>query len=257
MTSEFAKIKCLIIDDDAFIRELLQDKLHQYFPNVEVLSTANSGNEGLQKIATYKPELIFLDVEMTDMTGFEMLAKLTEINFQTIFITSYSHYAIKAIRFNALDYLLKPIDLGELKRAIKRFKNNARAIPQKENMALALRNNRTKNVADHMLILNTQEGILKLVLKDIVHIEGDRNYSYIYLKNNTKKLVTKTLLNLEELLGYKGFYRCHRSHILNREHIVDSKGFSVLLSNDVRVPVSRRKKKSFLAWLESHQATNS
>jgi two-component system LytT family response regulator len=250
------KIRCLIIDDDPFILDLLQDKLDQHFPDVEVLSTASNGHEGIEKIKALQPDLIFLDVEMIDMTGFEMLAQILDINFQTIFITSYSHYAIKAIRFNALDYLLKPIDLGELKRALKRFKNKTRSILQKDNMAMALLNSSTKNVAEHILVLKTQDGALKLILKDIVHIEGDRNYSYIHLKNKTKKLVTKTLCNLEELLDSKGFYRCHRSHILNREHIIDFKGISVLLSNAIRIPVSRRKKKSFLQWFESNQSTN-
>ena len=247
------KIRCLIIDDDAFIRELLQDKLDQYFPEVEVLSTATSGREGLQKIAKYKPDLIFLDVEMADMTGFEMLTQLSDITFQTIFITSYSHYAIKAIRFNALDYLLKPLDLGELKKAINRYKKHINTKPNQENLALALRNMNAKNIADHMLILKTQDGDLKLVLKDIVHIEGDRNYSYIHLNNGSKKLVTKTLSDLEELLDSKGFYRCHRSHILNREHIINnSNGTKVELSNSAKIPVSRRKKKTFLAWFEAN-----
>lgn len=255
MSSE--TIKCLIIDDDPFILELLQDKLHQYFPEIELLSTANSGRQGLQKIASYSPELVFLDVEMADMTGFEMLAQLPDIQFQVIFITSYSHYAIRAIRFNALDYLLKPIDLGELKKAIRRFQNHTRNTPQKENLKLALRNRSTDNVADHMLILRTQEGALKLILNDIVHIEADRNYSYIHLKNATKKLVTKTLSDLEELLDNKGFYRCHRSHILNSVHIMKNKGISAILSNDVQVPVSRRKKKQFSEWFEAYQVTNS
>lgn len=249
-------IKCLIIDDDPFILELLQDKLSQHFPEIEVLATANNGREGLQKIKSYKPELVFLDVEMTDMTGFEMLAQLPDINFQVIFITSYSHYAIRAIRFNALDYLLKPIDLGELKKAIRRFKNYSRSKPQKENMALALRNSSIKNVADHMLILKTQDGDLKLILNDIVHIEGDRNYSYIHLTNTTKKLVTKTLCDLEVLLDSKGFYRCHRSHIVNRTHIVKANGIFTVLSNGVQVPVSRRKKKLFTEWFEAYQFEN-
>ncbi len=256
MTSE--KINCLIIDDDPFIRELLQDKLNQYFPEVHLLSTACSGREGLQKIASLQPELIFLDVEMADMTGFEMLAQLSDITFQTIFITSYSHYAIKAIRFNALDYLLKPLDLGELKKAINRYKKHINIRPHKENLVLALRNMSIKNIADHMLILKTQDGDLKLVIKDIIHIEGDRNYSYIYLKNGSKKLVSKTLSDLEELLDSKGFYRCHRSHILNREHIINySKGTIVELSNTINVPVSRRKKKQFSEWYENNRIKNS
>lgn len=251
-----ATIKCLIIDDDPFILELLQDKLSQHFPEIELLATANNGREGLQKIEAYRPELIFLDVEMTDMTGFEMLAQLPDINFQVIFITSYSHYAIRAIRFNALDYLLKPIDLGELKKAIRRFKSQSRNKPQKDNIALALHNRNTKNVADHMLILKTQDGDLRLSIKDIVHIEGDRNYSYIHLSNTTKKLVTKTLSDLEVLLDSKGFFRSHRSHILNSVHIIKTNGFSTELSTGVKLPVSRRKKKEFASWFEEYQFEN-
>jgi two-component system LytT family response regulator len=248
-----SKIKCLIIDDDPFIRELLQDKLDEHFPEIKVLATADSGFQGIEKIKIFQPDLLFLDVEMTDMTGFEMLAQISEVKFQTIFITSYSHYAIKAIRFNALDYLLKPIDLGELKKAIRRYKTHLTNSHQKENLHLALQNLSTNNVADHMLILKTQDGALKLVLKDIVRIEGDRNYSYIHLKNGSKKLVTKTLSDLEELLDNKGFYRCHKSHIINSEHIIDAKGLSVQLSDTSKLPVSRRKMTSFLQWYESYQ----
>ena len=250
------KIKCLIIDDDPFIRELLQDKLDEHFPEIKVLATSDSGFQGIEKIKIFQPDLVFLDVEMTDMTGFEMLAQISDVKFQTIFITSYSHYAIKAIRFNALDYLLKPIDLGELKKAIRRYKTHLTNSHQQENLHLALQNLSSNNVADHMLILKTQDGSLKLVLKDIVHIDGDRNYSYIHLKNGTKKLITKTLSDLEELLDNKGFYRCHRSHIINREHIIDAKGLSLQLSNTTKLPISRRKKKPFLQWYESYLHEN-
>jgi two-component system LytT family response regulator len=251
----FYKIKCLIIDDDPFITELLQDKLNLYFPDIEVQSVANSGNKGIQEIKKYNPELVFLDVEMADMTGFEMLSQLSEINFQTIFITSYSHYAITAIRFNALDYLLKPIDLGELKKAIKRFKTNK--APQQENVLFALKNRANKNVGDHMLALKTQDGELRLVLSDIIHIEGDRNYSYIYLKNGTKKLVTKTLIELEELLDSKGFFRCHKSHIVNVKHITSySNGNYIQLSEIISIPISRRKKKLFIESFNSYKNIN-
>jgi two-component system LytT family response regulator len=254
---QLERISCLIIDDDPFIVELLQDKLSQYFPDITVLSTASSGHDGLKAIASYKPELVFLDVEMADMTGFEMLAQLSEINFKTIFITSYSHYAIKAIRFNALDYLLKPIDLGELKRAINRYKAHNKTEPQKDNMALALQNIATKNVADQMLVLKTHDGVLRLSLKEISHIQGERNYSYIYLKGDKKKLVTKTLIELEDLLDSKGFYRSHRSYIVNAAYITDaSAGFFVQVSDTLKIPISRRKKKHFLAWFGTYQLAN-
>ncbi len=249
-----SNIRSLIIDDDPFIKDLLQDKLNQYFPEVEVMTTASSGTEGLQKIATYKPDLIFLDVEMADMTGFEMLAKLGQINFQTIFITSYSHYAIKAIRFNALDYLVKPIDLGELKQAIKRYKTNVRHNKQPGNIQQALVNLKTKNAADQTLILQTQEGELKLVLKNIVRIEGERNYSYICLSNNKKKLTTKTIGDIEELLNDKGFFRCHKSHLVNFVHIKSYQNkITVVLSDDIEIPIARRRKDAFKLWYEGYQ----
>lgn len=248
------KIKSLIIDDDPFIRDLLQDKLNQYIPEVEILSKASSGGEGLEIIKKYQPELIFLDVEMADMTGFEMLAQIETINFQTIFITSYSHYAIKAIRFNALDYLVKPIDLGELKEAIKRYKESVEKKPQRENLTLALHNWNTKDVSGHKLILQTQDGALQLIIKDIIRLEGERNYSFIYLKDGKKKLVTKTLTDLEELLNDKGFFRCHKSHLINFTHIKSyQKSFSVLLSEDTEIPIARRRKNDFKLWYDNYK----
>jgi len=241
-----AQIQCLIIDDDPFIRDLLIDKLNQYFPEIKILGTAKNGHEGLEQIERLHPDLVFLDVEMTDMTGFELLSKLEKVNFKVIFITSYQHYAIKAIRFNALDYLLKPFDLEELKNAIKRFKTYR----NQNNVPMALKNLRSKNTSDQTLILNTQKGELHLVLKDIILVEGDRNYSYVHLTKNKKELVSKTLSHLEELLEDKGFFRCHKSFLVNKSHITSNrKNFSVVLSNGQNIPVSRRKKETFNNWL--------
>ena len=249
---EMGEIKTLIIDDDPFIRDLLLDKLIQYFPEINNVDTAGSGKEGIEKINFYKPDLIFLDVEMSDGTGFEMLSQIEKITFKTIFITSYSHYAIKAIRFNALDYLVKPIDLGELKQAINRYKKNVQSSRENDNLKLALYNFKTKDVANHKLTIQTQEGELRLILKDITHIEGDGNYSYIHLKNNTKKLVSKTLSNLEEMLDSKGFFRCHKSYIINKEYIAGTpKSFALMLLNGKEIPISRRRQKDFKAWFES------
>lgn len=243
-------IRCLIIDDDPFIHDLLQDKLTQHFPEINILSIADSGNEGIDQIKKHEPELIFLDVEMSDMTGFEMLSKINEIKFRTIFITSYSHYAIKAIRFNALDYLLKPFDLEELKTAITRFKqqqrsNSFNALP------MALRNFQEPNVADHELVLHTQNGELIMKVGQIIHLEGDRNYSIIHLDSGKKELVSKTLSDLEEMLDGKGFFRIHKSHLINRLFIQNpSKNGYVELLNGPTLPVSRRRKTDFRDWYE-------
>jgi two-component system LytT family response regulator len=251
---EQKKIRSLIIDDDPFIRDLLEDKLSQYIPEVELLASASSGGEGIELIRQFSPDLIFLDVEMADMTGFEMLAKLHQIHFQTIFITSYSHYAIKAIRFNALDYLVKPIDLGELKLAIKRFQHKKSLGSTQEKIQSVIQNIETRNVSDLKLILKIQEGELKLTLKDIIRIEGERNYSFIYLKNEKKKLVTKTLADLEDLLKDSGFFRCHRSYIVNQSNIAHyPNGITLIMSDGVEVPISRRKKNEFKLWLSQYQ----
>jgi two-component system LytT family response regulator len=251
---EQKKIRSLIIDDDPFIRDLLEDKLSQYIPEVELIASASSGTEGIELIKQFSPDLIFLDVEMADMTGFEMLTMLHQINFQTIFITSYSHYAIKAIRFNALDYLVKPIDLGELKLAIKRYQHKKFSDSTPEKIQSVLQNIQTRNVSDLKLILKTQEGELNLTLKDIIRIEGERNYSFIYLKNEKKKLVTKTLADLDDLLNESGFFRCHRSFIVNQTNIMHyPNAITLIMSDSAEIPISRRKKNEFKLWLSQYR----
>jgi two-component system LytT family response regulator len=244
------KIRSLIIDDNPFIIDLLSEQLEQNHPHIEVVGTAKSGREGLAMIKAQKPELVFLDVELPDMTGFDMLAGLTEISFQTIFITSFSHYAIKAIRFNALDYLVKPIDERELAQALKRFQT-AHHTFNRQQVQIALKNLQTEKPADQTLYLPTQDGGLNLALKNIIRIEGERNYSYIFLKNKTKKLSSKTLGYFEELLSDKGFFRCHRSHLVNGGHVKTfQKDGTLLLKNETLIPVSRRKKIEVKKWAQ-------
>jgi len=245
------KIRSLIIDDNPFIIDLLTDQLQQNHTEIEFLGSANNGNTGIEKIKSFKPDLIFLDVEMPDMTGFEMLSQLKEINFQTIFITSFSHYAINAIRFNALDYLVKPIDEKELAQAIRRYKAKDGLSVNKTHIKQALINLKTKNLEDQTLFLQTQNGELKLVLKTIVKFEGDRNYSYIHLSNKSKKLSSKTLSYFEDILADKGFFRSHRSFLVNRFHInsIISKDH-FLMKDKSEVPISRRKKSEAQSWFE-------
>lgn len=243
-------IRSLIIDDDPFIHTLLKDKLEAHFPEIEVLHSSRNGTEGIEHIREFQPELIFLDVEMTDMTGFEMLGKLDQIHFQTIFITSYSHYAIKAIRFNALDYILKPIDLGDLKEAINRFKI-LRQQGLLRNYNQVLRNFETPNPAEQTLILNLQEGEVLIPIREIIQVIGERNYSYLILQNDREKLVSKTLGDFEDILSAKGFFRCHKSHLVNHMHIESFlHKMLIRLSNQSEVPISRRRKEDFDLWYE-------
>lgn len=243
------KIKCLVIDDDLFIHDLMEDKLGRHFPEVELVAMASSGTEGLERIKEHQPDLVFLDVEMSDMTGFEMLAKMDGIHFQTIFITTYSHYAIEAIRFNALDYLVKPIKLNELKQAIKRYKDNVEKHKISDRVQQALINLNTKDVSDQRLVIQTHEKELRLTLKDIIRVEAARNYSYIHLIGKKKELTTRTLNDFERLLKDKGFFKCHKSHMINRIHILScTNNTAVFLSEGIEIPISRRKKEAFTDW---------
>ena len=238
-------LKALIVEDNAFMATVLHDLLVQYANTIAVLAIANTGAEALQLIASKKPNVVFLDVELPDMTGFELLQQLDTINFQTIFTTSHSHYAIKAFRFNALDYLVKPIEESELDEAIKRLlksANNGMEVKQ------ALSNLEAQSVENQKLVLPKQNGTLRLPLKQITHIEGERNYSYIHLSNGSRELSSKNLAYFEDILLDKGFFRSHRSYLVNKSHVEALKGDHFVLKNKVEIPISRRKKIEADTW---------
>jgi two-component system LytT family response regulator len=237
-------IKALIVEDNAFMATVLQDLLQQYCSDISVLEIASSGKEALRLITSEQPDVVFLDIELPDMTGFELLQQLENISFQTIFTTSHSHYAIKAFRFNALDYLVKPIEASELKEAIHRIGNTK----LHSNVSLALQNLNTKTVEEQLLVLPTQIGTLRFALKQITHIEGERNYSYIHLSNGSRELSSKNLAYFEDILLDKSFFRCHRSYLVNRYHIEVLKGDCFILKNGFEIPISRRKKAEASTW---------
>ncbi|MFT4679718.1 MAG: two-component system LytT family response regulator [Flavobacteriales bacterium] len=244
------KIKSLIIDDDPFIRDLLKDKIEQYIDDVEIVGLGTSGEDGLQLIATLQPDLIFLDVEMADMTGFEMLSRIPKINFKTIFITAFNHYAIKAIRFNALDYLVKPIDLGELRTAMTRYRANVQTETPSKKVEHAINNLAVTDPGEEVLTLQLQDQELNLPLKDIIRIVGDRNYSTIITESKGNNLCSKTLGHFEDLLFEKGFFRCHKSHIINAAHVARvKKEGKIVMDDQEELPVSRRKNEAFQTWL--------
>lgn len=237
--------KALIVEDNAFVATILHDMLGQYAPDISVLGIAHTGKEALQAIVAEKPNVIFLDIELPDMTGFEMLQQVDDLHFQTIFTTAHSHYAIKAFRFNALDYLIKPIDEKELDEAIQRFLKSANNHIEVKH---ALSNLEAQPVENQKLVLSTQNGTLRLPLKQITHIEGERNYSYIHLANGARELSSKNLAYFEDILIDKRFFRSHRSYLVNRFHIEAMKGDYFVLKTGIEIPVSRRNKGEANSW---------
>ncbi|MBK8701927.1 MAG: response regulator transcription factor [Saprospiraceae bacterium] len=241
-------IIALIVEDNAFMATVLHDLLIQHAADITVLDIAHTGKEAIQLIAAGKPNVVFLDIELPDMTGFEMLQQLDDISFQTVFITSHSHYAIRAFRFNALDYLIKPVKENELDEAIKRvLKSTGNGTEVKE----ALSNLESQAVENQKLVLSTQSGTLRLPLKQITHIEGERNYSYIHFSNGSRELSSKNLAYFEDILLDKSFFRSHRSYLVNKYHIDALKNELFVLKNGTEIPISRRKKTEADSWFFS------
>lgn len=242
-------LKALIVEDNAFMATVLHDMLKQYASRITVTDIAKTGKEAISQIKSLKPNVVFLDIELPDMTGFELLQQLENINFQTVFTTSHSHYAIKAFRFNALDYLVKPINESELDEAIKRLLRSANNSIEVKN---ALSNLEVQSVVNQTLVLPQQNGTLRLPLKQITHIGGERNYSHIHLSNGSQELSSKNLAYFEDILSDKNFFRSHRSYLLNTYHIQTLQAGHFVLKNGIEIPISRRKeteaKLGFLFW---------
>ncbi|MEO6637592.1 MAG: LytTR family DNA-binding domain-containing protein [Ginsengibacter sp.] len=238
-------IKALIVEDNAFMATVLHDMLKQHATDIAVLDIADTGKKAIQLIASEKPNVVFLDIELPDMTGFELFQQVGDINFKTIFTTSHSHYAIRAFRFNALDYLVKPIKETELDEAIKRLLKSAGNYIEVKH---ALTNLESQKAEDQTLLLSTQNGMLRLPLKQITHIEGERNYSLIHFLGGSRELSSKNLAYFEDILIDKNFFRSHRSYLVNTYHIKALLKGRFVLKNEIQIPISRRKVTEAKAW---------
>ncbi len=241
-------ITAIIIDDEAKGRLALREKLSAYCPQIKLLAEAVNGQEALLLIQEHKPQLIFLDIEMPRMNGFEMLNELPEKKFHIIFTTAYDQYAIKAIKYAAFDYLLKPIDIEELQAAVSKIaaaENNQ----TKKQVDLLQQNMQHPKKQINKLAIPTLEGLLFFDINDIVHLEANSNYTTIYLSNKTKITASKTLKEFEEILPEEIFFRTHHSHLINLKYIkryIKGDGGQIELQNGNYVDVSRRKKDDFL-----------
>ena len=241
-------ITAIIIDDEAKGRLALREKLLSYCPQVKVVAEAANGQEALLLIQHHKPLLIFLDIEMPKMNGFEMLNELPEKDFHIIFTTAYDQYAIKAIKYAAFDYLLKPIDIEELQEAISNIETRENNETKKQ-VELLQQNMQHPKKQLNKLAIPTLEGLLFFDINDIIHLEANSNYTNIYFTNKTKITASKTLKEFEELLPEDIFFRTHHSHLINLNYIkryIKGDGGQIELQNGSYVDVARRKKEEFL-----------
>jgi len=236
-------VKAIVIDDDLHTREELKDLLEEFFPHVNVAAECGNATTGLKAIQAVQPEIVFLDIEMPDMNGFQMLEQIADISFEVIFITSFNQYAIKAIRFSALDYLLKPIQADELKVALQRFSEKTTpAIDAKARIRNYLYNTNARTPTDFKLALATTEGTFFLSPGDILYCEGQVNYTLFHLSGKKKILSSKTLKEYDDLLTDHQFIRIHKSYLVNRKHIASiTSDHKIQMHDGTRVEISKRK----------------
>lgn len=244
--------KALIIDDEQRTRELIAKMITSFDLGIDAIPMGESVQTGIAAIQAIQPDLVFLDIQMPDGTGFDLLKAIPNKNFEVIFITAHEEFAIKAIKFSALDYILKPVDADELRSAIERALatlNDTKAEPQFE----ALQHNIQPN-QKRRLVLKTQESVHVVELEQIIRCEADRNYTSFFLKNGKKILVSRTLKDYETLLTGYNFLRVQQSHLVNLDYVDrydKGNGGAVVMKDGSEVPLSPAKRDVFFQILEN------
>ena len=244
-------IKAILIDDEMHCLKTLEMLLKEYCANVQVLEKCNDAATGLKAIEQHKPDLVFLDIEMPQMNGFEMLEQLPQINFAVIFTTGYDQYAIKAFHFSALDYLLKPVEPKELINAVKKVEEQ-RHLPMPEQFEMLLKKISGINSGFNKIAVPTAEGFELIPTTEVVYFEADSNYTHIFLKNKNKVIACRTLKKIEEQIqDYNFFVRVHNSYMVNLNEVVRyvrGEGGYLVMSDNSTVNVSRTRKDALLKF---------
>ena len=250
-------IKILIIDDEPAASNVLKLLIESHVPLAKQVITCNVPEEAVALVASFKPTLLMLDIEMPNMNGFDLLNRIGHWDFDVIFTTAYDKYAIKAIRFSALDYLLKPVDIFDLQNAINRHIIKKELQPPRQQQQLfnnLLSNLQQKDPSIFKLALNTMEGVFFFEPGDIIRLEGENNYTRFFFTTQRPILVSKTLKEYEDILIDHGFIRAHKSHLINKKFVkqLDKEG-SLWFTDGSHIIVSRRKKDDVMRELgENH-----
>ena len=245
-------IRALIIDDEPSAIETLVSMIQRHVPEINELETIRDPVQGVELLKSYNPDLVFLDVQMPGLTGFEVLKKVNRFNFEVIFTTAFDKYAVEAIRFSALDYLLKPIDADDLKAAITRFVEKKASEEERQKQIDNLKYNLTAEKDDFKIAISTLKGTFFYTLKKILRLEGEGNYSRIYFENDRPLLASRTLKDFEEILSAHGFIRAHRSHLINKNFVesVLFDGF-IEMKDKSKIEISRRRKEQVMNLLKA------
>lgn len=236
-------IRTIVIDDESLMREEVKKRVADFFPkDIAIVAEAGTVVDALKIITKFEPELVFLDVHLTDGTGFDVIEKTTYKDFNVIFITGFDTNAIKAIRVGALDYILKPIADDEFKDAVQKA-IDSKAKENSLDTSIAISQDHYRGINQKRIVLKTTEGVYAVQEDDILYCHSEGNYTTVYTQDQGKILVSNHLKKIEELLPVQLFVRCHQSFIVNKMHVLKyNKNGTLLLKNKVEVPVSARRK---------------
>lgn len=246
------KIKAIIVEDEKSNRENLAKLLGEYCTNVELVAQCSSAVEGRMAIVKLEPDLVFLDIEMPGGNGFSMLESLSEINFEVIFVTAFNHYGIKAVKFCALDYLLKPIDILELTQAVGKVEKRLSEKSENLRMKTMLRNQQQK-MANPKIAIPLSDKIEFVEVSSIISCKGEGNYTHICLNTGETILASKTLKEFDELLGEHNFLRTHQSYLINLNEVksyIKSDGGYIKMKNGATISISRQRKEMVMEKLK-------
>jgi len=243
------KYKALIVEDEVRSRDFLKNLVAEFCPQLAIAATASNVEEAVELINTLSPDIVFMDIEMQTGTGFDVLQQVNKRNFHVIFTTAYDHYAIKAIRFSAVDYLLKPINLEELQFAVNKAIEGIQQKEEGNKIELLIKNLRRPAGEDFSISLSTSDGIEFVQLATIIRLEANGPYTTFFMKDGRKIMVSKNLKEYELLLTDHGYFRVHNSHIINLKEVrkmVKTDGGYAVMNDDSMIAISPKKKDEFM-----------
>jgi two-component system LytT family response regulator len=240
----------IIVDDEHDGIRTLKKMLELNCPDVEIAATCSNPNDAIKTLEEIKPDLVFLDVRMPGKSGVELLAELSEIDFEVIFVTAHDEYMLQALQFSAVDYLMKPVDEDRLQEAVQRVKKRLNEKKNSKQTEILLHNiNNVGSPLEMRLCLPTQKGFTIVKLEEIIYCEAQRSYTIFRLVNNKSIIISKPLFDYDKLLADTIFLRVHKSFLINLMHVKEymrGEGGTVIMSNGMEVEISRRKKEQFL-----------
>lgn len=249
-------LKTIIVDDEFHSRASIKSLIDDFVDGIELIGEAQSAEEATFLLQTTQPDLVFMDIELGDGTAFDVLKAIGNTSFAIVFTTAFDHYAIKAIKFNALDYLLKPIDIDELQIAVEKVKRSRQSLPladSNRNLDFLIENLKAQSADIPTITLSTADSYEYVKVSQIVHCEASGAYTKFFIKNRTPLLVSKTLKEYEQLLEDHGFFRVHQSHLINLSEIdryMKTDGGYIILKDGSKIAVSRGKKDAFFTVMQ-------